>query len=65
MDTFTKMTVEERISTIHYMLKDMFPDAVNVSVFVNSEGIDVTPVYRTNISGHSMKSISGNWVKKV
>jgi hypothetical protein len=65
MDTFTKMTVEERISTIHYTLKDMFPEATSVNVFVNSEGINVTPVYRTNISGYSMKNISGNWIKKV
>jgi hypothetical protein len=60
-----KKPMEDRISTIHYIIKDMFPEAVSVTVFVNSEGIDVTPVYRTNISGHSMKSISGNWVKKV
>ena len=65
MDALTKMTVEERISTIHYVLKDMFPEAVSVSVFVSGEGIDVTPVYKTNISGNCMKTISGNWIKKV
>ena len=65
MDTSTKMTVEERISTIHYMLKDMFPDAVNVSVFVNSEGIRVTPHFVTNANGFSMQTITGTWIKKV
>lgn len=64
-EAFDKMTVEERMSAIHYTLKDMFPEAISVSVFVNSEGIDITPAYKTNVSGYSMKNISGNWVKKV
>jgi len=64
-DVFEKMTIEERISTIHYTLKDMFPEATSVNVFVNSEGINVTPIYRTNISGYSMRNVSGNWIKKV
>jgi hypothetical protein len=59
-----EQTMEERISTIHFMLKDMFPDATSVRVFANSEGIDVIPTFKTNISNFSMKTITGKWVKK-
>lgn len=58
----TKST-EERISEIHARIKALFPGAVSVSVFVNQEGIDVQPTFKTDLSGYSMRDISGKWVK--
>jgi hypothetical protein len=59
-----EQTVEERISTLHYCIKELFPDAVSVNIHVTSEGISVFPEFRTNISGYTMKNISGKWIKK-
>lgn len=55
--------MEETINQIHNMIKETFPEAVSVNIFVNSQGIDVKPVYLTNIKGHSMRNINGEWVK--
>jgi hypothetical protein len=59
-----KVNMEDKVQTLHYLIKEMFPDAVSVEVFVNSEGIDVTPVFKTNLVNKSIKNISGNWIKK-
>lgn len=64
MDEGVKQTIEERISTVHFILKDMFPEAISIQVLVNSEGIGVSPNYKTNVSGFSIKNVSGNWIKK-
>jgi DNA polymerase II small subunit/DNA polymerase delta subunit B len=58
-------TMEQRIDTIHYIIKELFPEAIGVNIHVTSEGITATPEYRTNVSGYSMRTISGKWVKKV
>lgn len=60
-----KRPMEDRISTIHYIIKEVFPEAVSVTVFVNSEGIRVTPHFVTNANGFSMQTITGTWIKKV
>jgi hypothetical protein len=57
-------TIEERISTIQFILKEMFPEAESVTVFVNCEGIQVKPEFRTNIVDCSRQNISGNWIKQ-
>jgi hypothetical protein len=57
--------VEERLSTIQFILKELFPEAIGVNVHVNSEGITVSPEFRTNVVGYSMRNICGNWIKKV
>ncbi len=59
-----EQTVEERIGTLHFIIKEMFPDAVSVNILVNGEGIDVTPNFKTNTIGYSMKTITGRWIKK-
>lgn len=56
--------MEEKVQVLHAVIKDMFPDAVLVNVVVNSEGIAVDANFRTNLSGMSMKTITGNWVGK-
>lgn len=56
--------LEERINQIHELIKETFPDAVAVKVFVNAQGIEVNPEYRTNLAYFSMQTITGNWVKR-
>jgi len=56
--------MEEKINEIHQMIKDAYPDAVSVKIFVNSDGIEVDPKFRTNLNNFSMKTITGKWVKK-
>lgn len=58
------MDREEKIAELHERIKELFPDAVAVKVFVNSQGIEVKPEFRTNIDGYSMKTITGEWVQK-
>jgi len=55
--------MEKEISEIHSKIKELFPEAVSVSIFVNCEGINVTPNYRTDLTGCSMRNINGEWVK--
>lgn len=56
--------IEAAINTIHEIIKKTFPRSVSVKVFVNSRGLEVEPFYRTNISGYSMRTITGAWVKR-
>lgn len=50
------------------MIQETYPIGIilepSSKVFVNCEGIEVEPSYRTNISGYSIKTITGTWVKK-
>ena len=55
----------ESIELIHDLVKEYYGDNVAVTIFINSEGIKVSPEYRTNMSGYSMKTIDGKWVKKI
>lgn len=56
--------MEEQINKIHEIIKNLYPSAASVNVLINSKGIEVIPVYKTNISGYSMQNISGDWIKK-
>lgn len=56
--------MEDRIQTIHFILKELFPDAVSVNVLVSSRGIEVIPTFKTNLCDCSMKTITGKWTKK-
>lgn len=56
--------MEKKINEIHEMIKELFPEAVAVHVFVNSEGIDVKPTYKTDLTTYSMRRIDGKWVTK-
>lgn len=58
------MKREDKIMEMHELIKELFPDAVSVKVFVNSQGIEVEPQFKTNISGYSMQTITGQWVSK-
>ncbi|MDQ0174451.1 hypothetical protein [Bacillus chungangensis] len=56
--------MEKKVRTLHEMIKSNFPDAVAVRIFVNSEGIEVSPEYRTNADGYSMQKINGHWINR-
>lgn len=56
--------LEEKIQVVHEVLKNLFPDAVSIEVFVNCEGITVAPNFKTNISGFSMQTVTRKWVQK-
>lgn len=57
--------MEEKIQEIHSTIKELFPDAVSVSIFVNhSDGISITPNYKTDLVNFSMKKLNGEWVQK-
>ena len=57
--------MEEKINYIHELIKELYPEAVAVRIFVNSQGIEVTPEYRTNVKDYSMQNINGEWIKRV
>ncbi len=57
--------MEEQINKIHEIIKELYHGAVSVNIFVSRQGIEVNPVYKTNISGYSMQDINGNWINKV
>ncbi len=57
--------MEEKINYVHELIKELYPEAVAVRIFVNSQGIEVTPEYKTNIKDYSMQNINGEWIKRV
>lgn len=56
--------MEQEIQELHERIKRLYPEAVLVVVEVNSQGISVTPTYKTNVVGCSMQTIGGAWVAK-
>lgn len=58
------MNIEDKIQKLHEQIKEIFPDAVSVEIFVNNDGIKVNPRYEANLKNYSMKNITGKWVKK-
>ncbi len=56
--------MEVRIQELHKQIKELFPDAVSVKIFVNADGIEVTPNFRTDLENYTMKTITGRWVAK-
>lgn len=56
--------MNDLMSTIKHMMLEHFPDAVCVEIFVNSDGVEIKPKYKGELSEYSMKTISGNWCSK-
>ena len=42
----------------------MFPGATGITIFINEEEVSVTPTYRGQLHGKSMKTIDGEWCTK-
>ncbi len=42
----------------------MFPGATSVQIFISNEGVCVTPNYRGELCGSSVKTIEGEWCIK-
>ena len=57
-------TLEESLHGIRELLVCMYPEAVRIDVAVTADGITATPIYKTDLSEHTMKNVSGKWVKK-
>lgn len=57
--------MEEKIDKIHQLIKEVFPDAILVEVIVNTNGIEVKPRFRTNVSEYTMQTITGKWINRV
>lgn len=55
--------MDNKIKLLDEIIKEMYPDAVCVSIFVNYQEIEVVPRYITELDGISMKTLSGKWVK--
>lgn len=53
--------MDEFLKDLRNMIAERFSDAVSVEVVVTAECIDVTPKYKGEISGYSMKRIDGAW----
>jgi hypothetical protein len=58
-------SIEDKINYIHELIKEIFGEAVRVDISVTNEDIRVTPEYRTNLNSYAMKTINGQWVKRV
>ncbi len=56
--------MKEKLNQIHEIIKELYPDAVSVTVFVNNEGLEVSPKYRANLTKYSMETITGNWINR-
>jgi len=57
--------MEEKINYIHELIKEIYGEAVAVRIFVNCQGIEVTPEYKTNATGYTMQNINGDWIKSI
>lgn len=58
------MSEKEFMDKIASMIREQYPDAVSVNIFVNYQGIDIDKKYRKKVEGASYKTLSGEWVKE-
>lgn len=55
---------KELLDKISTMLRETYPDAVAVRVFVNNQEATIEKQYRQKLNGISMRNLSGEWVKE-
>lgn len=56
------MSEKELLDKIAQMLREAYPDAAAVKVFVNDHEVEVEKRY-VKPDGFSMKSLNGKWIK--
>lgn len=56
--------MNDYISLLRSDALKVFPGAVSVTIFIDHEGVTVTPNYRGQLRGISMKTIDGDWCTK-
>ncbi len=58
-------TMNDYIALLRSDALKTFPGAVSVEIFINAEGVNVTPRYRGQLNGISMQEIDGKtWCTK-
>lgn len=58
-------TMNDYIALLRSDALKMFPGAVSVEIFINAEGVTVTPRYRGQLNGISVREIDGKtWCTK-
>ena len=55
---------KQLLDKISGMLREAYPDAVSVKIFINSQEANIEKEYRQKLDGISMKNLSGNWVRE-
>lgn len=55
---------QQLLNRIADMLREAYPDAVAVEIFVNHHEASIRKKYRHKLDGISMRSLSGNWVRE-
>lgn len=55
--------MSEKIREMVGSLRELYPDAVSVRLFVNHQEFVVEPTYFTGDGIASMRSLNGEWVK--
>ena len=55
---------KQLLDKISGMLREAYPDAVSVKLFINSQEASIEKEYRQKLDGISMKNLSGNWVRE-
>jgi len=55
--------MKEMLAEMAQKLREAYPDAVGVELFVNHQGFDIEVKYRQKEEGVSMRSLNGEWIK--
>lgn len=58
------MNEKELLDKIAKMVREAYPEAVAVTVFVNNQESSIEKQYRQKLDGISMKQLNGDWVKE-
>ncbi len=58
------MNEKELLDKIAAMLREAYPDAVSVNVFVNQQEAEINKSYRQKRNGISMQTLNGNWIRE-
>ena len=52
------------LDEIYKLIKSTYGNCTSVNIVVNCDGLTCNTSARSNISGYSMRTIDGNWIKK-
>lgn len=52
----------DKVRELDKLIRELFPNAISMSLYIDSEDIEVTPKYKF-IEGKSVKALSGKYVE--
>ena len=58
------MNEKQLLDQIASMLREAYPEATAVRVFVNEQEAIIEKQYRQKLDGISMRNLSGEWIKE-